>query len=197
MKRKEDTVYECKKKILADPPFDSDAFYADLIYKPVPEYNDQAITNAIKQENFSWLNECCPDLDYLLGSRSIADHLLCPLYRAPNNICIEFVKQHSMSLLSLYFVPKLILDEALESRMLKEFRTLVGPRVNLGPNNHRNVLSRILRRWDDLSPGVQRQMGLIRIGLMQKDEMKNIIRFIPPWITKFSQLQFSNLRCGC
>lgn len=175
--------------------FDPNIFYADLVYKQSPKYDDGEIKAAIQKGDYNDLIALCEDLNYCVGSQSIAERLV---FRAeyPSVTCQKFINRHpEMSLASLFFYP--LINPMIIDRVFKDVKKLVRGRYDIEKcreyEKQRMVLSMILSKWDRLPSLLQHQMGLARLKLMRKEDKVDFIRYIPPWVVNPSQLQFSNL----
>ena len=188
--------------------FDSDAFHAKLIYKPIPKYgHSREIEMAIASLDFEALVRYCPDLNYsLCDAQSIAEHFLCNRRPPHNDGCNEFILEHpEISLLPVFFRSAsmeffrrspIVLDKIIEERMIKELREYVGPNQILNTwdqGSYRPILSFILRKWDTLNAFVQRRLGLIRLGVSKGYDTPNLSQLIPEWITDIEELQLGHL----
>lgn len=178
-----------RKEVIDEPP--CDPFYADLIYKPIPTYDEKAIGTAVLTLGVDALRRCCPDFNYCFQGETVFERLVCSKWLSAHKY-FDLIDQYpDISLLPLLFRPNVSINKEVRARVLTEGCQFIGVNLDLKSFDIQlfiRACSLIMGKWNKLSPFIQRRMGLIRLRLMMINEQDEIIRFIPPWITHVCEL---------
>lgn len=165
-----------RNDVISSILFDSDLFHAELKYKP-SNYDHETIGAIIDAEQY----DCCPDMDYCYNGLSIIEWMI----SSKSSIHVD------ASLLPLFFNQDLSARGQTKDRMYNEIHQYTGLKLDQTEPSvalRKAVLSMIIKKWDQLSPGLQRRLGLARLELMFLEEENDFVRFVPPWVTSANDL---------